>query len=89
MGRISLLENDIDTKHFHPYQSAVLKMDNKILAIFGKLHPSFTKSLKLNDIYYGEILLDLLANTTSSKIKAPVLNKYPSVSRDISLLLNV
>ena len=87
MGRISLLENDIDTKHFHPYQSAVLKMDNKILAIFGKLHPSFTKSLKLNDVYYGEILLDLLANTTSSKIKAPVLNKYPSVSRDISLLL--
>ncbi len=85
--RINILENNIDTTHFHPYQSAILMMDNQLLAIFGKLHPSFVKSLKLDDVYYGEVLLDVLANSKPSKIKAPVLNKYPSVSRDISLLL--
>lgn len=87
MGRISIEENTLDTKHFHPYQSAILKMDNQLLAIFGKLHPNYLKEYKLNDIYYGEIMLDVLANSKPSRIKAPVLSKYPSVSRDISLLL--
>lgn len=87
MGRVVIKENDLDTKHFHPYQSALLYMDNKLLCIFGKLHPNFTKSLKLNDVYYAEMILDVLKDAKASKVKAPVLNKYPSVSRDISLLL--
>lgn len=88
MGRVSIEENTLDTKHFHPYQSAILKMDNKVLCIFGKLHPAYLKSLKLNDVYYAEMMLDVLANASPAKVKAPVLSKYPSVSRDISLLLN-
>ena len=47
MGRISLKENDLDTVHFHPYQSAVLYLGNQVLCIFGKLHPNYLKSLKL------------------------------------------
>ena len=62
-------------------------MDNKLLCIFGKLHPNFTKSLKLNDVYYAEMILDVLKDSNPSKVKAPLINKYPSVSRDISLLL--
>ena len=87
MGRVSIKENDLDTTHFHPYQSALLYMDGKLLCIFGKLHPNFMKSLKLNDVYYAEMILDVLANAKPGKVKAPVLNRYPSVSRDISLLL--
>ncbi|MBQ2582284.1 MAG: phenylalanine--tRNA ligase subunit beta [Erysipelotrichaceae bacterium] len=87
MGRVSIKENDLDTVHFHPYQSALLYMDGKLLGIFGKLHPNFTKTLKLNDVYYAEMILDVLANARPGKVKAPVLNRYPSVSRDVSLLL--
>ncbi|MBR6233273.1 MAG: phenylalanine--tRNA ligase subunit beta [Erysipelotrichaceae bacterium] len=87
MGRVSIKENDLDTKHFHPYQSAVLMMDGKILGIFGKLHPAYLKTLKLNDVYYAELMLDVLAQATPSKVKAPVISKYPSVSRDISLMV--
>jgi len=85
MGRIQLKENDLDIKHFHPYQSAVLTMNNKTLAIFGKLHPTYCKDLKSDDIYYAEIILDDLAVAKVAKVKAPVICKYPSVSRDISL----
>ncbi|MBQ6334881.1 MAG: phenylalanine--tRNA ligase subunit beta [Erysipelotrichaceae bacterium] len=88
MGRVSIKENDLDTKHFHPYQSAVLMMDGKVLAIFGKLHPAYLKSLKMNDVYYGEVMLDILAKAAPAKVKAPVISKYPSVSRDISLMLS-
>ncbi|MBP5279331.1 MAG: phenylalanine--tRNA ligase subunit beta, partial [Erysipelotrichaceae bacterium] len=31
MGRIQLVENELDDRHFHPYQSAVLMMNNKPL----------------------------------------------------------
>ncbi len=87
MGRISIRANDADVKHFHPYQSALLMMDGKILCIFGKLHPSYLRSLKLNDVYYCEMMLDPLAEANPAKVKAPVLSKYPSVSRDVSLML--
>ena len=87
MGRIVIKENTIDTKHFHPYQSAVLMMNNEVLAIFGVMHPAYLKSLKLNDVCYCEMMLDLLVQANPSKTKAPILSKYPSVSRDISLLL--
>ena len=85
-GRVQIKENNLDTTHFHPYQSAILVMDNKTLGIFGKLHPNFCKAKKLSsDIIYGEIILDDLATAKPSKVKAPVVNKYPSVSRDISI----
>ena len=88
LGRVAIKENDLDTKHFHPYQSALLMMNNKVIAIFGKVHPTFAKSLKLNDVYYGELIIDELVESKPSKVKAPVINKYPSVSRDISLVVN-
>ena len=87
LGRIVLEENTIDNRHFHPYQSAVLKIDNNVFAIFGKLHPNYLKQFKLNDIYYAELIISELSDKNPARIKAPVLSKYPSVSRDISLML--
>ncbi|MBP5279747.1 MAG: phenylalanine--tRNA ligase subunit beta, partial [Erysipelotrichaceae bacterium] len=87
MGRFQLVEYKMDDRHFHPYQSAVLMMNNKPLCIFGKLHPTYLKSLKLGDVYYAEMILDDLAATNPGKVKAPIVSKYPAVSRDISLML--
>ena len=87
-GRVQIKENNIDVTHFHPYQSAIIIIDNKTLGIFGKIHPNFAKSKKLNDVYYGEIIISELANAKKSKVKAPVVNKYPSVSRDISIVVS-
>ena len=88
MGRVAIKENTLDSKHFHPYQSAVLEMNNKTLAIFGKIHPTYAKSLKLDDTYYCEMIIDDLAASKPAKVKAPVLSKYPSVTRDISLIVS-
>ena len=86
-GRVQIKENNIDTKHFHPYQSAIIVIDNKTLGIFGKIHPNYSKSKKLPDVYYGELIISELADAKASKVKAPVVNKYPSVSRDISIVV--
>ena len=87
MGRVAIEENSLDQSHFHPYQSAVLKMDGKVLGIFGKLHPNYLKNFKLSDVYYGELIMNVLDEAKPSKVKAPAVSKYPSVSRDISLVI--
>ena len=86
-GRIQVVENDLDTTHFHPYQSALLKMNNKVIAIFGKVHPSLAKEWKIGDAYYCELNLEELLASKPAKIKANEINKYPSMSRDISLVV--
>ena len=86
-GRVQVCENTVDTKHFHPYQSAVLKMNNRVIAILGKVHPSLAKELKLSDAYYCELNLEELLASKPAKIKAGEINKYPSMSRDISLVV--
>ena len=87
MGRISVEVNDLDTKHFHPYQSCVLKMNKEVIAILGKVHPSILKANKLSDTYYCELSLEPIVAAKGNKIKAGVVNKYPSISRDISLVV--
>lgn len=85
--RVLLKENDLDVKHFHPYQSVSILINNEVVGIMGKLHPKYMSSLKLKDVYYCELLLDRLVDKNPAKIKAPVINKYPSISRDISIVL--
>jgi phenylalanyl-tRNA synthetase beta chain len=64
-----------------------MTLDNKVLCIFGRLHPAFLKSLKLDDVCYCEMMLDVLDETSPAKVKAPRVSKYPSVSRDVSLVV--
>ena len=86
-GRVSVAENTLDTTHFHPYQSCVLKMNNKVIAILGKVHPNLAKKWKVSDAYYAELNLEELLVSNPAKIKAGEINKYPSISRDISLVV--
>ena len=86
-GRINIINNDLETNIFHPYQSCLITMENKTIGILGKLHPSYLKKHKINDTYYCELILDSLANSNVSKVKAPIISKYPSVSRDISIVI--
>ncbi len=87
-GRVQVVENDLDDVHFHPGVSCLIKMNNKTIGILGKLHPTFEGKLKLKDTYYCELILDELINSKPSKTHAPAVNKYPSISRDISIVLS-
>ena len=86
-GRVVVEENTLDTTHFHPTVSCTVKMNNKVIGILGKLHPTYTKKFKLGDVYYAELILDELEASKPAKVKAPVINKYPSISRDISIVV--
>ncbi len=86
-GRLTVEENTLDTTHFHPYQSCVIMMNKRPLAILGKVHPRYAQKYKVSDCSYCEMDLSLLEGTKGAKIKAVELNRFPSVSRDISLVI--
>ena len=86
-GRITLRENTADTVHFHPYRSAEILMDRAPVDILGEIHPAYAKRQKISSAVYLELKLDPFTSKNPTRTKAPVVSRYPSVSRDISLVV--
>ena len=86
--RITMKENTLDTERFHPYRSACLYLGKELLGIMGEVHPALCKELGINKTIYSEMKLDVLLEAKPTKVKFVPLNKYPSVHRDIAMLVN-
>ena len=86
-ARIGIKENRNDVVHLHPYVSCEITLDQKSIGILGKIHPSYAAKFRCKEVYYTEINLDALLEAKTAKVKAPTVNKYPSISRDISILV--
>lgn len=81
--RISFVENDMDTKHFHPYRSAKIMLGKQCVGLLGQIHPQYGKGVVM-----AEIDFDMLIEAKKSKIKFVPVSKYPSVSRDLAFVLD-
>ncbi|MFV0550806.1 MAG: phenylalanine--tRNA ligase subunit beta [Anaerorhabdus sp.] len=86
-NRITIKENTLDTKHFHPYRSATIYLQNELIGIFGEVHPSLVKEWDIKPCVYAEIIFDCLVQNKAQKVKFAPLDRYPSVSRDIALVV--
>lgn len=86
-NRVVIKENTLDVEHFHPYRSAEVYIGNDLLGIFGDVHPTYAAKFNLKNIVYGELKLDVLFTNKASKIRFVPIEKYPSVRRDIALVL--
>lgn len=75
---------DANIDELHPYQNANIIVNGKNMGFIGKLHPSISKS----DIYVAEINLTNLRNFKTGKMKFKEINKYPSIIKDVSFILN-
>lgn len=87
-NRVQIVENDFDHQHFYPYKSAKVLIDKKFFGIFGHLHPTVLKKYSLMDSVYGEFSLDVIENTAKEKVKFKSLDRFPSSSRDIALVVD-
>lgn len=76
------LKNPI--KELHPGQSAEISVNNDIVGIIGRLHPGFEK----DDVYVMEINLDKLISKRVGKMKFKEISKFPSIKKDLSILVN-
>jgi phenylalanyl-tRNA synthetase beta chain len=87
-ARYSLIRVEEDNKDFHPGRSAYVKMGKEIVGVVGQVHPAKAKAYGIDETYVCELNLTSLIAVRSSKIKFTPLPQYPSVSRDIALIVD-
>lgn len=73
----------------HPGKSANLKIDGKVVASFGELHPETIKKYGLANLNVVVLEMDLLAlfNIKTSAKKMEKISRFPSVKRDFAFIL--
>lgn len=72
----------------HPGQAAKIVFRNKMLARLGTLHPRIQTALDIDqDIFLFELQLNEFVQQPSRKVFRP-LSKYPSIRRDITLIVD-
>ncbi len=70
----------------HPGQTAAIYHGNEYLGLLGALHPRLIQTLELNPpVYLFELRLSPLLQASLSKFKE--ISKYPSVRRDIAIVV--
>ena len=84
----SLTTSDSSKKYFA--ESISLTINKQVVAESGRLSASLLKQFGIDqEVYYGHIEWDLILKLTkNNKIRYRELPKYPSVKRDLALLVN-
>ncbi len=85
IGDFSLEKLTAQTPINHPYQSAKIIQNHKIIGVIAKIHPKIIQELDLFESYYAEI--------DASKLKRPAMllkpfSIYPSSVRDLTLIID-
>ncbi|WP_125769911.1 phenylalanine--tRNA ligase subunit beta [Companilactobacillus furfuricola] len=75
-------------EHLHPGQTAIITADEKTVGFVGKLHPEYQAKSSVDDTYVFELNVYSLLALTKKNVKAQSAPKYPSVSRDLAILVD-
>lgn len=78
---------DKEGEEFHPYQTAVIRMGRQLVGYFGALHPKALKEYGLRNAIGLELDLGALLDLRVSPVKAAIPPRFPSVTRDLALLV--
>ena len=82
-NRYSFITKDLP-KELHPGVSASISVNNDIVGVIGKVHPSVTKE----DVYVLEINLDKLLAKRVGKMKYKEISKFPGVTKDLAFIVS-
>lgn len=81
-----LKENNNPT--YHPGKCATIESNEKVLGTIGEMHPKTMENFDVDErVYIIDIDFDELLNQSNIKIKFESIPKYPSIERDIALLV--
>lgn len=76
-------EKSTDGRLFHPARTAKIRIGRDIIGILGEIHPSRGKERTV----MAEINMTAVLGLKKSKVRFKPVSKYPSVDRDIALVL--
>jgi len=78
-----------DIKFLHPGKSSNISIQDTVIGIIGELHPDYSEKLDINKtVNIIDIDLDKLLIHYNSDYNFTALPKFPSVRRDISLIVD-
>ena len=76
-----------DNPSYHPGRCASVSIDGQVVGYIGQIHPLVAKNYKIDaDVYCAEINTELLFAAQLPEATYVPLPKYPSVSRDLSMV---
>ena len=87
-SRYKLVRVDQNDTNYHPGRSAYIMIGKEIVGVIGNIHPLMEKKYNVKDVYVVELNLTTLLNLKTSKVKFADIPMYPSVSRDIALVMD-
>ena len=78
-----------DNPVFHPGRTANIILDGKILGRIGEVHPDTIENYGIKErVYLGQLDYDIVKEESKLEISFKELPKYPSVTRDLALVLD-
>lgn len=83
-GRYSFVIPKNMPNEFHPGQTAEISVNNDIVGIIGRIHPTIEKDA----VYVMEIDLDKLLAKRVGKMKFKEISKFPVIKKDLSILVD-
>lgn len=91
LTRIGISSFDVsDNEHSEIFQYSLVYKKGKNLVEFGKVHPAHSKLMDIKqEVYFAVFNWDAIVKTAQKvKIQYQEIPKYPSVKRDLALLLD-
>ena len=75
--------------YMHPTRSADVILDGVKIGYFGQLNPVLSEKMDIDQpVYCGEIFYDVLESLFNDKIVFEPISKFPTVERDLALIVN-
>ncbi len=86
-SRYRLERVESDHPCYHPGRSAYIVINKEIVGIIGNIHPLMEKKYGVKNVYVAELNLSAILGLKTGKVKFTAIPQYPSVSRDIALVM--
>ena len=88
IGNIDFLAKE-DNAIFHPHRTGEILYENKVIGIIGEVHMDIMENFQIEKkSYIGEIDFNKVVKITNLEKSYKPLPKYPSITRDIALVVN-
>ena len=79
-----IIKEDKMPEEVHPGQSALISVNNDIVGIMGRVHPT----LENDNVFVFEIDLDKLLDKKVGKMKYKEFSKFPSIKKDLAVVVD-
>ena len=87
-SRYTFVPVEEDNQYFHPGRSGYIKMGQDIVGVIGEIHPKMAKKYDVKETIVAELNLSVLLNLRTRALKFTAIPQYPSVTRDIALVMD-